>query len=367
MTDENTTALPYRNGIRVAPEEPAEPLPDFLTIRFDELVARDRADWEANVRPPTGWQDHVAKHFEKKDDGWHRRTRIANPSYRPFLLSLCLIPLLGIVWLGAYLYFLKYEPGFLPTRSASAACGIALLIATFIAAKGTDNPAWALKHIGVPPLSLYLTFRELLAWRAWRAHGKRWQYGDWSQTDAVNRIAMRFRSDQIAECDRLLHDLRTRERQLCEEAKEAGLRMRGFATERDRLGPGQEIHAEQLSRSIQLTQERADALSAKAGRLKALGDEVGVRIASLRTALEAYVALQCSRLRLRETNSLDESGMEDLRQLALVREEYRQVQNLLAQVESIIQGTATRTIGASNEDELTARIHEAAARTGVRS
>ncbi len=363
--DKTRPTPPLLTPVRMDASATDEKLPEFLTVRYDELIERDRADWETNVKTPRWWYNHMQRHSQEVD-GWRRRERMEHPSYQPFLRSLCLLPLLATVWLGAYLYFLKVKPDYLPVPSASAACGMALLIATVIAAMMVESPGWALKHVGVPPLSLYLTFQEFRAWRAWRAHGERWQNADWSQIDAVDRVAARFKVGPVNDCDTRLYDMRTRERQLREEAKGAEARVRDFTVERDRLGSAQEIHAEQLSRSITFTQERADALAAKADRLKALGDETGVRIASLRTALDAYIALEHSRLRLRETKSLDEGGTEDLRQLALVREEYRRVQNLLAQVEPIIQGTPTQTACAADQDELTTRIKEAAARAEAR-
>ena len=175
MTDENTTALPYRNGIRVAPEEPTEPLPDLLTVRYDELVARDRAEWEAHVKTPAWWLEHVARHTLARSKSNPAANppdfRTAHPSWRPLRNSMLWTLFLGVSWIVAYKITTEM-PCYNPARMASLICVGEAVLAACIAVAEKEDFRWSLKHVLLVPMSLYLTLKEYIAWKRWTKSGE---------------------------------------------------------------------------------------------------------------------------------------------------------------------------------------------------
>ncbi len=368
MTNEKNAAAPYRNGVRVQPDEPMEPLPDFLTVRYDELVTRDQADWEAHVKPPEWWVRHVKRHtLERGSSGYYGgylERRILAPDATPFRRSLLWTVSLGVTWVISYA-IAKPMQGINPALAAALACGIATGIATIVTMTGKGDPLWSFKHVSLPPLSLYLTLKERVAWGHWRTSGKRWSFADWSTKMAIERLATAFREDTLQRHAKDLMDLRARETKCRSEAENARLRIEAYASQRKTLAPNNAIIGEQLTRSIKVETDRAAMLISKAERLAALAADGEQHLEALKQAVDTYESLQYSRQELREAKSLDQDDTNDLTQQEIVREEHLKLREILRRVEAVFHGAPARTT-ATDEDELSARIREASERTAAR-
>ncbi len=371
MTDDRKkTASPYRSKVRVEPaEESTEPLPDFLTVRYDELVTHDQADWEAHVKPPEWWVRHVKRHTLVRSQsgyyGGYLERRILTPDATPFRRSLLWTFSLGAIGIIAYA-ITKPHHGYDPVRTAALTCGIAKGIVMLIAMIEKEDLLWSFKHVSLPPLSLYLTFKEVVAWNRWRTSGKRWSFANWSAQTAIERIATAFREDTLQRHARDLADLRAREAKCRSEADNARRRIETYASQRDRLAPKDAIIGEQLVRSIEVEATRAEMLMGKADRLATLGTDGEQHLEALKQAIDTYENLQKSRQELREAKSLDQDDTNDLTQQKIARDEHLKLRAILRQVEAVFQGPPARTT-ATDEDELSAQIREAAARTATRT
>ncbi len=361
MDPEQKNLSPYRAGVRVEPAaEPMEPLPDFLTVRYDELVTRDRVAWEKVFKPPKWWVKHVARHI---DGGSYETMRHAiKPRIEPFFKSVVWTANVITLWIGVHA-FTSGDQRHDPVRAATMACAILIGVGMLICC--LNGFWWSVKHVGLPPASLYLTFKEVVAWLMWRKGGKRWTTDEWQSEASAARIAQFFREETLDRHHRDLCDLRARERMCRSESERAQTRIRDYERERDRLKAEDAIIRGQLVRSIAVERERADALNAKADRLAALASDGEKRLEALTRAVATYETLQKSRQQLREAKSLDADETADLQQQEIVREEHLRLRKILRQVEAVFRGAPARTT-ATDEDELSARIREASERTAAR-
>ncbi len=361
MGSEQKRTSPYREGVRIEPTEaPNEPLPDFLTVRYDDLVEREKIEWEATFKPPKWWVKHVSRHVDVGPDDVMRRA--IEPRTEPFRNSLVWTAIVIAFWIGIHTV-ISGDQRHDPVRTANMACGVLLGVGTLICS--LNGFWWSIKHVGLPPMSLYLTFKEVVAWNLWSRVGKRWKAEDWDEQCSVERVANTFRNTTIAQHAKDLATLRVREGTCREEVSRARDRIDSGERLRDRLDTEDTINRGQLARSIAMERERADALGAKADRLGALARDGGRHLEALERAISTYVSVQKSRLWLRKGNSLAADETSDLVQQEAVRDEHLKLRAILRQVEAVFQGPPARTT-ATGEDELTAQIREASERTAAR-
>ncbi len=299
---------PYR--FRVADSD--ESLPHLIRTDFDVLLAEDRIDYRACRQPPDRWMAHINAHRSPKG---YEQEGDAEPEPVFFVASIIWSLLLSMLW---WLVRQGHKPDLISGLTIAAVIGTFLigslgLLSWIGTAKDfkkrgvpEDQAEWYaargfIKYILLPPVSLYLSFKEVVAWRAWKKAGRRWSALPWTEELAIWRVVESFRKEM---------DIHTAFR---ERIKERGIALRKEARQVREHGSGlvQKASNEEqpdLAGHYRITGEaerkRANELDQEADRLKGLEQKADDRLVELTILTSAYKELQLSRSRLRAADAL---------------------------------------------------------------
>ncbi len=332
---------PYRTGVRVCMEEPAEPLPDFLTKRFDDLVAERKKAWQATLAP-TYWVNHVRDHV--RDYEPEKRTTKPMPQF--FLASVAW----AFVTMGIPLLTLHAAGGDLGNtafQNRSRVCGLLLLIITGCLWKfARRGLGWPVKVVGLPLVSLYLTGKEVVAWAHWQLGGRHWQdpaRSPWKEEAAARAVIQHFRETVLDAQWKKICEFRSREREYREEIVGSEGRIKRYDTERAGTTVETVGIVSQLTHAIIHEQASARAYAAHADRLGTLAETGESLIKTIRRHLETYETLQDSRRRLRHAGKLAEDEMSDLTHLDLIRRTYLDLRLAVREGEAALRAPVVPT------------------------
>ncbi len=316
---ETSNDAPYRTGVRVNLDEPTEPLPNFLTRRLDDLVAERKRAWERDKVPPDWWMCHVDRHVRDFDP----EKRAAAPSPNFFFASAAWSLVLWFLHLVIRSHA-SNNPGGWAVAYAPLWCGGIVLAVTLLLAR-FNGLWWAIKHVALPPVSLWLTFKELVAWMLFFHGGKRWRdpvKHPWDEDRAAHAISQDFLETHLSAQRSVLRTLKNEETSCHGTITSAQERIRRYAEEREQLTPEMAHLDDQLARSILLEERAVEMLTLRADRLGSSAKALEARLEAVLRHLRTYETLQDSRQRLRRAGALADGDTNDLWQLDLLRRAY---------------------------------------------
>ncbi len=336
---ETKNADPYRTGVRVVIDEPAEPLPDFLTKRLDDLVAARKRVWERNRVPPNWWMRHVDRHVRDFDP----EKRSADPCPTFFVASAAWNLSLWLLHLGIRSH-VSGGPLLGAAAYAHLWCGGIILAATLGLAR-FNGLWWAIKHVGLPPVSLWLTFKEVVAWALFYHGGKRWRdpvKHPWDEDRAAHHISEDFLETHFSWQRNVLRRLKDEEVPYRCEIASTQERIKRYAEERARLAPEMAHLGDQLTRSILLEERRVEMLTVRADRLSDSAKALEECLETVQRHVRTYETLQDSRQRLRRAGALADDDTNDLLQLDLLRRAYLDLRRAAREAEAVLLTTDAR-------------------------
>ncbi len=360
---ENTA---YRTNVRADPDGLAR-CPPLLTHRYRDLLQARELDWRSR-QPPPWWVRHLERHVVTEAPATVFREANLQPDVRPFIASVIWTIVLVGIWASAQ----SAPPTLESAQQGLLRCLLMAslpALATYLVSRDGYGGelrssahdrltvgVWILKYVLLPPVSLWLTFKEFVAWLMWMAQGKRWTYRPWDAERAMAEELRTFQETCLRPRQRALDAVVERFRTLRGQVREARERARHQRTQAGQARGGiQAILAQQLDAAATFEDAKAEAFDQEAARLETRIDRMQDALRTANLAYTTYAQLLEDRLKLEKTGSLPPHDQTDVQQQAILRTAYLALLDTFEEAEAISEPRAEHVIQDDEPAPLAAR------------
>ncbi len=323
----------YRTNVCADPDGLSR-CPPLLTCRFRDLLQAGERDWQ-DKQPPAWWVRHLERHVVTAAPANVLDQARLRPDARPFIASVIWCICLITMWASAQPTVPTLESMQNGLIRCLALASIPAFVVYVVSRDGYGGELrssahdrltvwlWILKYVLLPPVSLWLTYKELVAWLLWTVQGKRWVFTPWDAERAMMNELRIFRETHLDPKRRVLEATIERFRSLRKQVREARERARNQRTLADQARGGlQAILAQQLDAAAAFEDAKAEALDGEATRLEAPIDRMEDALRNAHLAHTTYADLLKDRLALEATGSLPPHDQTDVQQQAILRTAY---------------------------------------------